>query len=79
MESIRNLLLNRKINKAKTNKIWLISEEIATVTNSTPQRWLRQVKKNPDYMLIKLANFKEILKISTPKHRLSLFLWLLKH
>jgi len=81
MDSIKDLLKNRKVVKTNTNKVFLLSSEIAEITNSDARRWLRQVKKDFTFMETKLAVFRDMVKNSpTPiRCRISLFLWLLKH
>lgn len=79
MDSIKDLLQNRQVKKTNTNKIFLLSAEIAEITNSDPKRWLRACKKDYNKMTTVLSDFKDILRRQSVRHRLSYFLWLTKH
>jgi len=83
MDSLKNLLANKHLTKKPTNKLWLLSSEIAEVTNSNPKRWLRLCKTKFDFMYRKLAEFKEIIEQARSKQqkincKISLFLWTLR-
>jgi len=79
MDSIKDLLQNRQIKKTNTNRVFLLSAEIAEITNSDVKRWLRICKKDYNKMTMVLSDFRDILRRQPVRHRLSYFLWLVKH
>ena len=77
MQSLRDLLpptMLPKKKEHKTNKFWLISEQIATLTNTKPNRWLRLVKTNEHAVLRALDDLKEL----AARNPAAYFLWLVK-
>jgi hypothetical protein len=78
MDSIRNLLTNR-VSQKKTNKTWLIAEDIAKLTGTQPKRWLRMVKKNERAAQRAIDNLKELISRGGVKNKAAYFIWLVKH
>lgn len=75
MESLGDILKDKLTKKArKTNKFWLIAEEIAAATNTKPIRWLREVKSNEFAVQRALIDLKEL----QARNPAALFTWLLK-
>ena len=62
-------------NKKPTNKVWLLACECAEITQTKPQRWLRECK-NEWIVRHALDDLKEAIKVA--KSRVGLFIWLLK-
>lgn len=60
--------------KTKTNKYWLISEKIAAITGTNPNRWLRMVKNDEHAVLRALDDLKEL----QARNAAAYFLWLVK-
>lgn len=70
-------LINTNKGKKKIRpptRLWLLAEEVALVTSTTPNRWLRECKKNEWAVNRALIDLKE----STPRSRIRLFNFLLK-
>ena len=75
LKRYENLINTHKFKKSKTNKIFLVSEEIAKLTDTKPSRWYREVK-NHDWAINRALNdLKEIKNIKNP---VGLFIFLLK-
>jgi hypothetical protein len=80
MDNIKGLIQNRLIKKSKTktNKYWLIAEEIAKITRSTTARWLRSVKTQEYAVNRALVELKEVITSGKIKNPIGYFVFLLK-
>jgi len=74
LKRYKNLIKTHKPKKV-TNKYYLIAEEIAKLTDTKPQRWLREVKNHEFAVNRALIDLKEIQNIRKP---IGLFIFLLK-
>lgn len=74
MQSIADILKAKVTSTHKTNRFWLISEQIASLTDTKPTRWLRVVKQHEHACLRAIDDLKEI----PARNPVALFLWLLK-
>jgi len=72
---LKELLDKKQFKKSNTNKIWLVAEEIAQLTKTTPLRWLRDVKNYPQAIKRAMIDFKESENI---KNKPALFIYLFK-
>jgi len=75
MELIKKLLKKYKSSTKKTNKFWILSCDIAKLTKTTPNRWLRDCKNHWDTINRAIIEFKEAREI---KNKVALFIWLFK-
>lgn len=78
MDSIQSLLKFRTIKKTNTNKTWLLAEEIAEITGTKPNRWLRMIKQNELATERAKIDLKEFLKLGGVKNPVAYFIWLYK-
>lgn len=77
MDSIQSLI---KLNiPKKTNRFWLLSEEAAKITDTKPQRWLREAKKNPELFEKTITELKDLIENTKVRNRAAYFIWLLKN
>lgn len=75
MESIKDLLpALQPVSGRKTNKFYVMAAEAASLTETTPQRWLREVKLHESAFTRALVGLKEA-KANNPA---ALFTYLLK-
>lgn len=79
MQSLGEILTNREDGKKrKTNHLWIIASKVASLTDTKPNRWLREVKKYEHEVNRALIDFQET--GSKAKIPIALFLYLLnKH
>lgn len=78
MEPISKLLqfkAKTKFKKHKTNKFYLIAEDIAKITKTKPLRWIREVKRHEWAVNRSIIEYKEAKNIRKP---IALFQYLLK-
>ena len=78
MQSLREIISNRteKTTNRKTNRFWIIASKIAFLTDTKPNRWLREVKNN-EYAITRALIDLEELK-DRARAPVALFIWLLK-
>ncbi len=77
METIEDILNRRQPqSNRKTNKYWLISCKIANLTETKPNRWLREVKNHEWAVNRAIDHLMESQNVS--KNPIGLFIWLLK-
>ena len=80
MDSIKNIITQLHLISPshKTNKFWLLAEEIAEITGTKPNRWLRMIKTNELATERAKVDLKEFIKLGGVKNPLAYFIWLHK-
>ena len=76
MDNIGDLLKARLVKKSKTNKTYLIAEEVAGLTNTPVKRWLRPAKDHEWALRRSIDELKDIDQDGHIKNRASYFTWL---
>lgn len=74
MEKLEFSLPTITVPKTKTNPIYVLAEEVAAATHTTPTRWLRECKKYEWEVRAALRD----LKMAPAKKPIALFTFLLK-
>lgn len=77
MDCIKQIL-KLNIPTKKTNKYYLLSEEIAKITKTKPLRWIRTCKKNPVVFEKTITELKDLIEHTQVRNRSAYFIWLLK-
>jgi len=77
MEKLTKKTLKQRIKKKKTrtNKFFIKAAEIANITQTQPNRWIRECKNNEWACERALIHLKEAKEVKSP---IAYFLWLLK-
>ena len=78
MENIRGLLKDKIVKKKSSNKVWVMAEEIAKITHTKPNRWLKLVKQEEWLMKRTLDELKDLSRVVEVKSPVAYFLWLYK-